>query len=319
MSSEAVPTPRFSVVMNVFNGARWLPQALASVFAQTLTDWELVFFDDRSADDSAAALGPWRGDPRVRYVLAERRVPLAQAREQAAALARAPWVAFLDQDDVWFPDKLARQWALIEGGGDSLGIVYGRALTFGGNRKVRDFDRWHELGEPPQGDIFLTLFDVSCFICQSAVCLRTAALRALPVMPAALRLCPDYYYFTELSAHWRTAATPQAVCWYRVHPDGMSRSCYVEVVQETIFITERWRHQLPPAVYRRRLRILQTLLALRELGTVGKRRLGLRRLLGEGSIAYLAVRPPVWCGRRIRRTWRQLHQPRLPAPPPDPC
>jgi hypothetical protein len=94
MTTERAPgaRPRFSVVMNVYNGSAWLEQTLVSLFAQTFTDWELIFFDDRSTDDSPALLDPYRADPRVRYVLAQQQVPLGQARAQAVALAHGEWL-----------------------------------------------------------------------------------------------------------------------------------------------------------------------------------------------------------------------------------
>lgn len=321
----ATPGPRFSVVMNVYNGAAWLPQTLASLFAQTWADWELIFFDDRSTDDSAAQLAPYRADPRVRYVLAERQVPLGQARAQAVALARGEWLAFLDQDDLWTPDKLALQAAVIDAWrGPELAIVYGRAMKFGAPRVPHDFDHWHEFGEMPQGDIFEALFVDSCFICQSAVCLRTDLTRALGEVPAEHRFCPDYHYYTQLASRHAAACTQQVVCWYRVHATAMSRERYVDVLQEMLLIAERWRHRLPPAVYERRCRIQHTMLALRELATPGQRRAGWQRLTRQGSWAYLLSRPFARAGRGLRRAWHrgtapvprvpEFTEPALPAP-----
>src|SRR5579872_656323 len=98
--------PRFSVIMNVYNGERYLRDALASVFAQTIDDWELIFWDDQSSDGSVDVLRGFAADPRVHYFRAVEHVPLTVARGAAIAEARGEWLAFLDQDDIWTADKL---------------------------------------------------------------------------------------------------------------------------------------------------------------------------------------------------------------------
>ena len=136
--------PLFTVVMNVYNGEQWLEEALKSVFAQTFDDWELLFWDDQSTDGSAKVLEKFPEDPRVRYVYALEQTPLSKARELAIKEARGEWLAFLDQDDVWTPDKLEKQAKVIkEWDGAQLDIVYGRALRFGVPGTPRDFDQWH--------------------------------------------------------------------------------------------------------------------------------------------------------------------------------
>src|SRR5947208_2356721 len=106
-------TPRVSIIMNVRNGLPFLREALDSVLAQTSDDWELIFWDDRSTDGSASVLADYP-DPRIRYVLADQPVTLGRARDLAIREARGEWIAFLDQDDVWLPEKLAKQLALVD-------------------------------------------------------------------------------------------------------------------------------------------------------------------------------------------------------------
>jgi glycosyltransferase involved in cell wall biosynthesis len=101
--------PRVSIVLSVHDQARWLPDTLASVRAQTWIDWELVLADDGSTDDTAAvAAAAARADARIR-VLAGPRRERAAARNHALAAATGDLVAFLDGDDAWHPEKLARQ------------------------------------------------------------------------------------------------------------------------------------------------------------------------------------------------------------------
>jgi glycosyltransferase involved in cell wall biosynthesis len=100
--------PHVSVVIPVFNSARFIAGALRSVFAQTFTDFEVVVVDDGSEDRDALleALGEF--SDRIRYVRQPNGGP-AKARNTGVAHAAGSLVAFLDADDEWMPEKLARQ------------------------------------------------------------------------------------------------------------------------------------------------------------------------------------------------------------------
>ena len=99
--------PVVSVVMPVYNGARWLEAAVESVFAQTLSSLEVVIVDDASQDDSAIiARRLAEGDPRVRVLRHSTNRGQAAARNLAIAAARGVWIAPVDVDDEIHPDRL---------------------------------------------------------------------------------------------------------------------------------------------------------------------------------------------------------------------
>jgi SAM-dependent methyltransferase len=298
--------PRFSIIMNVCDGRQYLHEALASVFAQTVDDWELIFWDDQSRDDSASVLRAFPPDPRVRYFRTEERVPLTTARRDAIAQAQGEWLAFLDQDDIWTADKLAKQMRVIDAEDDNgkLGLVYGRAMCFGDVGLVRDFDRHHEFRDLPEGDIFEELFLSSCFICQSASCMRTDYVRKLGEIPAEYLCCSDYYLNTELSSLYSTACTQDIVCWYRVHSQAMSSQYYTQVMREVLAILERWKHRVEPTVYLRHFRIHSAILGLGEITSGESVSGGVIRILRDGSIPYLLSRPFSMAHRVARRAMR---------------
>jgi teichuronic acid biosynthesis glycosyltransferase TuaG len=101
--------PLVSIVTPVYNAARFLPETLASVRAQTLTDWEQILVDDGSADDSVAIVeAAAREDSRFRLLRTPQNGGPSAARNLALGAARGRFVAFLDADDLWLPEKLAR-------------------------------------------------------------------------------------------------------------------------------------------------------------------------------------------------------------------
>jgi glycosyltransferase involved in cell wall biosynthesis len=99
-----------SVIVAVRNGAAYLSEALGSIHAQTLPPAELLVVDGASSDSSVSVAESFPG---VR-VVNQQGTGLAGARNQGLALARQPYVAFLDHDDRWLPDKLALQVGLLE-------------------------------------------------------------------------------------------------------------------------------------------------------------------------------------------------------------
>lgn len=111
-----------SIVINCFNGARYLRPAMDSAFAQTYADWEIIFIDNCSTDETPSIVHSY-GD-RVHYYRTEHTIPLYDARNYAIDRANGVYVAFLDADDLWFPEKLEKQVALAAKG---IALVYSRA------------------------------------------------------------------------------------------------------------------------------------------------------------------------------------------------
>lgn len=106
---------KVSIVMPVYNAEQYLEQTVASVQAQTCTDWELIAVDDCSPDGSFALLCELAGqDARIRPVRQERNQGAAQARNRGIGLAEGRYLAFLDADDLWSKEKLEKELAFLK-------------------------------------------------------------------------------------------------------------------------------------------------------------------------------------------------------------
>ena len=117
MSTSAL----LSVIMPMHNAERFVGQAIRSVLAQTVTDWELLIIDDASTDGSLAEVERGSGgDPRIRLLTNPGPHGAGPARNVGIEAARGRYVAFLDSDDMWLATKLDKQLALLEVSGAPL-------------------------------------------------------------------------------------------------------------------------------------------------------------------------------------------------------
>jgi GT2 family glycosyltransferase len=294
--------PRVSVVMNVCNGARFVAEALTSALRQTMADFEVIVWDDCSTDDTGDIVRRC-GDPRVRYVRCAQRVPLGRARDLVIREARGEWLAFLDQDDIWLPDKLQRQLALVDSDPhpEQVGLVYGRTVRFTPRGCERDFDHRHEFAPLPEGDIFEELFHRSCFICMSSAMLRRSVLDEIGPIPPEIEVTPDYFLFLAVARRCRAKAVQQACCRYRVHGGNMSWSTQRRMHEEALSLIDRWSPELPPALARRRRKIHQTVRGFAEAQQLRTLPTGTARIVMRGSLPFLFSRPLAMSARAIRR------------------
>ena len=301
--------PFFSVIMNIYNGEAFLRAAIDSVLAQTHRDWELIFYDDCSTDSSAAICHSY-ADPRIRYIRAERQVPVAAARSAAVGFARGEWIAFIDQDDIWLPHKLAGQAAIaMADRSGTLGLVYGRTDSFDDSGRHWPFDHWSGPRSLPEGDLFTLLLQRPSFINLSSVALRRSAVLALVPLPPHVYYCPDYYLFLEVTRHHRAACLQDLCTRYRVHSQNMTHRFRGRIHAEIIDIIDHAAGPEHAGIVRRRRTIHETWIAVDEVVSGRDRRRGVQRMLRHGSVSYLAARPLLSLGRRMvnavtERRWK---------------
>jgi glycosyltransferase involved in cell wall biosynthesis len=208
--------PKVTVIVAAYNYARFLVEALNSVAAQTFHDYEVLVIDDGSSDDTAAVVQPFLADPRVHYY----RTPhLGQpgAKNTGIRLARAPLLAFLDADDLWLPDKLARQVALLNAD-PGLGVVHTRRLLI--DESGRELE--YEQQEMPRGRVLSSLFRDN-FVCFSSVLVRREVLDAAGWFDERLSLAIDYDLWLRVARHHRFDHVDEPLVCYRTGHANLSR------------------------------------------------------------------------------------------------
>ena len=106
-----------SVIMPSWNTGRFIAESIESVLAQTYTNWELLIVDDCSTDNTDEVVKPYLEDKRIKYFKNEKNSGAALSRNRATREAQGEWIAFLDSDDLWTPDKLEKQVGFMKDNG----------------------------------------------------------------------------------------------------------------------------------------------------------------------------------------------------------
>ena len=112
----------FTVVIPTHNRSNLLKRAVISVLDQTFKDFELIIVDDHSTDDTHSVINSF-SDPRIQYMINDRKKGACGARNTGIFLSKGKWVAFLDDDDVWLPEKLKCQYELLKNVKRTVGLV----------------------------------------------------------------------------------------------------------------------------------------------------------------------------------------------------
>jgi glycosyltransferase involved in cell wall biosynthesis len=205
--------PAVSVVIPTFDRRPFVLEAIRSVLEQTVDDLEVVVVDDGSTDGTLEAV-EGVADPRVRCVRKEHS-GIAATRNRGLAESRGRFVAFLDSDDLWVPEKLEKQLPLLEG---ENGFVYARY------RSVRDGEtlRSKPVGGP-SGRIFLSLIN-RIFVQTSTAVVKREVIDAVGGFDASLRYADEYDFFLRLAERTRAGFVDEDLVIYRIHGGNESRN-----------------------------------------------------------------------------------------------
>ena len=131
MNKQYNNQPLVSIIINCYNGEDYLEESIKSVLSQTYKNWEIIFWDNQSKDNSAKIFRSYN-DKRFKYYYAPQHTSLYQARNEAIKKSSGEFIAFLDVDDFWENDKLELQIPLFKD--LEVGVVYGNYFIY--NQKL---------------------------------------------------------------------------------------------------------------------------------------------------------------------------------------
>lgn len=216
--------PLVSVVIPLYNRGPLIRSTLDSVTNQTLDpeEIEILVVDDGSSDQSADWIAAHYGE-RVQ-IFRRPNGGVARARNFGLQQARGEFVAFLDHDDCWHPDKLRRQ---LEQMRPDVGVVYcDWARVDERGERVESRPAWEtrlRAAPWPQGDVFAPLLKFNFLVSMSVPLVRTQLAREVGGFDGRTVPCDDYDFWLRLSRRTRFAFVDETLVSYRVHAQQQSR------------------------------------------------------------------------------------------------
>ncbi len=246
----SMPTrPEVDVVLPAYNGAVVIREALDSALAQNDVACRIFVIDDGSTDDTAQVVRSYGS----RIILkSQQNKGVSGARNTGLQLGRAPYVALLDQDDVWLPGKLRRQVDLLDAHGEA-GLVFTDMTLFrDGGEIVEDgfllaTPAYASLAKHPLGDCEYLLSQAtvdsvmrSNFISPSTVLLRRSAIESIGGFDEDLRLCDDAECWMRLLVAWRAIAIERPLVLSRMW-EGNASLKSERMLAERILIADKVR------------------------------------------------------------------------------
>jgi glycosyltransferase involved in cell wall biosynthesis len=208
---------RVSVIIPAWNAERYIGDTIESALGQTLAAEEIIVVDDGSTDGTAALA---RSYPAPVTVVSERVGGPGAARNLGASRSRGEWLAFLDADDLWLPEKLERQ--LAKAGPDTALICSDRYNI--GERGALPAVQG-TIQPQVDGDVFEHLLQDGNFITTSTVVLRRAVFDEMGGFSGDARLVgtEDWDLWMRVTARYPIAACTEPLTRYRLHAGGLSR------------------------------------------------------------------------------------------------
>jgi len=195
--------PGLSVIIPTYNRAPLVKEAVASVLAQTWRDFEVLVVDDASRDGTAEALAAFGS--RIRLLRSPSRLGVAAARNLGISAARGQWLAFLDSDDLWRPEKLARQMAYLAGLPE-LVLCQTEETWERQGLKVNQPRSHRKIG----GWIFFQSLE-RCLVSPSAVILHRTVFQEHGGFDEGLPAAEDYDLWLRLSWRYQIGLLPEAL------------------------------------------------------------------------------------------------------------
>jgi len=234
--------PAVSVIMNCYNGAEYLREALDSVYSQTFNDWEIVFWDNASTDQSLEIARSY-GD-RVRVFCNQATIPLGEARNSAMSEARGEFIAFLDTDDAWYPRKLERQLPLFDSRRE-VGLVHSDVVCVqqSDGTKTNHFAR---LGHAPRrGSVFGYLLRHNAIAMPSVVLRAEALCRQTEWFDPRFEIYPDFDLFRRIAYEWECDYIDEPLAMYRIHEKSSSSRNHLRAADELAQTIAKFRKIYP--------------------------------------------------------------------------
>ena len=207
--------PRVSVIIPTYNRAEKVIRSISSVLNQTFSDFEVIIVDDGSADGTEKAVARLKGP--IKYLVHSANLGVSAARNIGIKHSNAPFIAFLDSDDHWLPEKLKVQMEFFETNSQMIACQT-EEIWIRNGRRVNPKKKHLKLS----GDIFAPSLKL-CLVSPSAVMLKRSVLDEIGLFDESLLACEDYDLWLRIACRHPVHLIDQPLIIKEGgHPDQLS-------------------------------------------------------------------------------------------------
>lgn len=251
--------PLVSVIMNCYNSDQYLAQSIESILNQQYDNFEIIFWDNNSTDNSAAIAASY-GDRRIQYFKGETTVPLGAARNLALEKVQGSLIAFLDCDDIWMPDKLEKQVSLFLAD-EEVGLVYSDSNYF--NEKGILYNLF-SMKKPYRGHCFAALLNKYIISLETAMISRRALNTLDHWFDNRFQMIEEYDLFVRIGAQWKIDYSNEILAMWRVHASSWTSKYPEKFCEEKRAMLEDLRKQSVFLIHERELDVAEDALIVEE-------------------------------------------------------
>lgn len=241
-----------SIIIPAYNSAKFLPETIESILKQSYRSYEIIIVDDCSTDNTNEVLKPFGKN--IRYIRSKKNSGAAITRNRGIELAQGEFIAFLDADDIWLPDKLEQNIECFEADKEV-------AFVFSQHVNLRDEKSMAKLAKTnlPSGNIFKKLYCRQNFVLTSTVIVRKEVFDKVGLFDDKLPNCQDWDLFLRIAFYFKSKAINKPLVQYRLIADSLSKNRvnvlkYQKIVIDKIYNEFKEKaHGVSNRVYKKRL------------------------------------------------------------------
>ncbi len=241
--------PLVSVVIAAYNAEAFISDTLESILAQTYRSFEVIVVDDGSDDRTAEIVRSYAElDDRIR-LMQQANSGVAAARNLAIQHSSGQYIAPIDADDLWYPDRLEKHVRCLESADLSIGLVYSWSIYLDELGKIKSYSPFGQLGSVT-GNVLAVLVFYNFLDNASTALFRRCCIETVGTYNSELKTCEDWDLYLRIAEHYQFAIVPEYLIGYRQYGGSMSTQCttmahFYELIMSQIY----QRHpELPRAV-----------------------------------------------------------------------
>ena len=215
-----------SIILNCYNGEKYLQQALNSIEKQSYKNWELIFWDNKSTDNSKNIFKSFK-NKKFKYYFSKKHTSLYKARNLAIKKSRGQFISFIDADDLWERNKLKKQVELFLKN-KQVSLIYSNLWIKNENLKKRKL-YWKK--DLPSGLIYKKIIKEYC-IGIITVMIKRNILSKKNAFDPKYNIIGDFDLFTRLAKKNKFMAVQAPLATYRVHGENLSFTNRIKEIDE---------------------------------------------------------------------------------------